>query len=104
MPTGNTATANSESLGNGATDSYELGQAGADKLSGAVTRDNTAYDVDVVWQDQNRDDIETESIASNVSGGNQTTFDVAARSPYAKLEISDSGSGSGSYDLVAHFR
>lgn len=104
MPTNDTEFQNGTALGSGETDEYTLKQPGAGNLSGSVTRATTAYDLDVVWQDNSGTDIETESIASGVAGGTQTTFDVAARSPYAKIQVSDSGAGSGSYDLVAHLR
>lgn len=104
MPTNDFVSQNDTALGSGETDSHELQQPGAQKLSGSVTRETTAYDLDVVWQAEDGTDIETESIASNVSGGTQTTFDVVARSPRAKLQIKDSGTGAGAYDLVAHFR
>lgn len=104
MPTGDTVTTTGESLGSGETNDHSLAQSGADQLSGVVTRDSTSYDIDVVWQDRDGTDIETESIASGVGGGSQTTFDLPARSPYATLQVSDAGSSSGSYDLVAHLR
>lgn len=104
MPTGDTVFKSGASLGSGETDNHILKQPGADKLSGSVTRKSTNYNVDIVWQDGDGNDIETESVASGVGGGTQTTFDVTARSPYAKLQIGDDGSGSGTYDLTAHFR
>lgn len=104
MPTGDTVFKSGESLGSGETDTHTLKQPGADKLSGSLTRDSTAYNIDVTWQDSDGNDLETESLASSVSGGTQTTFDVVARSPYAVLKVDDDGSGSGSYDLTAHFR
>jgi len=104
MPPGDTVAKQSESLGSGETDDHPLKQPGAEQLSGAVTRDNTTYNVDVVWQDADGNDIETESLASAVAAGTQTTFDVPARSPKAKLQIDDDGSGSGQYDLIAHLR
>jgi len=83
MPAGNTEFQDDTSLGSGETDSYTL---------------------NVVWLDDDDTEIETESIASGVAGGTQTTFDVPARSPNAKIEVTDAGAGSGAYDLTAHLR
>lgn len=105
MPTNDTVFESGTTLGSGETDEHTLQQPGAESLSGSITRASSSYDLNVIWQDGDGNDIETEAIASGVSGGTQTTFDVAARSPYAKLQIVDAATvGAGDYDLVAHFR
>lgn len=104
MPTYDAAYENGTSLGSGNSLDNTLHQPGAESLSGSVTRASTSYDVDAIWQDESGNDIETESLASGVAAGTQTTFDVPARAPNVKLQVSDAGSGSGAVDLVAHLR
>lgn len=74
---------NEEALADGAT------------LSGVVSRATTSYDVDIEWLDETGAVAYTESVASGVAAGTETTFDVAARSPRANVVVSDAGSGSG---------
>ena len=71
-------------------------------LTGIVERASTSYDVDIVWLDAAGNEILTESVASGVTAGNQTTFDQAARSPYAIVRVSDAGSGSGDADAAVY--
>jgi hypothetical protein len=104
MPTNDFASENSTALGSGNTLSNTLKQPGADSLSGSVTRASTKYDLTIDWLDASGSVIESESIASDVSSGTQTTFDKPARSPFATVKVADAGSGSGKVDLVAHFR
>lgn len=104
MPSNDTAFESGTALGSGETASHTLKQPGADSLSGSVTRASTAYDLTVTWLDESGTEIETESLASDVAGGTQTTFDVVARSPYVTVTVADAGTGSGTYDLVAHLR
>jgi hypothetical protein len=79
-----------EQLGDGAT------------VSGVVQRDTTNYDVNLIWVDDDGNEVVTESVASNVSAGTQTTFDVAARSNKCKVQVDDAGSGSGDVDGSAY--
>jgi len=79
-----------DQLGNGAT------------VSGVVDRPTTSYDVDLIWLNEAGNELNTESAASGVAGGTQTTFDVAARSHRCKVVVSDAGSGSG--DVTASAR
>lgn len=81
-------------------DPQEMGDSAS--VSGVVTRDSTNYDVDLVWQDSEGNDIITESVASGVTAGNNTSFDVAARSSRCKVKVSDANSGSGDVDGVAN--
>lgn len=104
MPTGATHYENDTALGSGEDDKHTLKQPGAAQLSGSVTRQSTSYDLNVIWLDTDETEIETESVASGVAGGTQTTFDVPARSPRAAVQIVDAGAGTGAYDLVAHLR
>jgi len=64
-------------------------------LSGVVNRDTTSYDVDVEWVDGQGNVAYTESVASGVVAGTETTFDVVARSPQANVVVTDAGSGNG---------
>lgn len=104
MPTFDKAFENDTALGSGKTLKNTLKQPGADKLSGSVTRDSNNYNLKIDWLDDSGNTIETESVATGVSSGTQTTFDKPARSPYATIKVADSGGGSGTVDLVAHFR
>lgn len=104
MPSGAHKADTGVSIGSGETETVKLRQPGAQKLSGSVTRSSTSYDVDVDWLDENDNVVESESIASGVAAGDQTTFDEPARSPRANLKISDAGSGSGDADYTAHLR
>lgn len=72
-----------EQLGEGAT------------VSGLVERATTNYDVNLIWLDEQGNELVTESIASGVSAGTQTSFDKAARSHRCVVEVADAGSGSG---------
>ena len=92
LPSGNTLTT-------------PLSQVGAQKLSGIVTRDATSYDVEVAWLDADSGDVVIiESIASGVASGDQTTFDIPARSPYAEVRVVDSGGGDGLVTASYHLR
>jgi hypothetical protein len=96
---------NGTSLSSGSTLSTSLSQAGARKLSGIVTRATTSYDIQINWLDSAGGNVvQTESIASGVAGGTQTTFDVPARSPYAQVQVIDAGSGSGEVNGSYHLR
>lgn len=86
-----------------------LVQAGARELSGIVTRLSSSYDVDIEWLDGPAGNvIQTESVASGVSAGTQTTFNVPARSPYVNVLVADednSGSlGAGDVSASYHLR
>jgi len=67
-------------------------------VSGIVQRDTTNYDVNLIWLDEQGNELITESVASGVTAGNQTSFDVAARSHRCIVEVADAGSGSGDVD------
>lgn len=82
--------ADPEQLGDGAT------------VSILVERATTNYDVNVVWQDEDGNDIITESLATGVTAGTQSSHDVAARSNRCKVEVVDAGSGSGAVDGSAY--
>lgn len=103
MPTGDTANAIDKALGVDETDTYSLGQPGADSLSGTYERATTASEVVVVWQDKEKNDIIEEQLVSP-SAGTKAPFDVPARGAKARLEVRDTGSGSGAYSLTAHMR
>lgn len=103
MPTGDTANARTEALGADETDTYSLGQPGADSLSGIYERATSSSEVVVVWQDEDKNDILEETLASP-AGGSKETFDVPCRHPKARLEVRDTATGAGDYDLAAHMR
>lgn len=71
-------------------------------LSGVVNRGTTSYDVDIEWLTDAGNVAYTESVASGVAAGTETTFDVAARSHRANVVVSDAGSGSGDVTGSAH--
>lgn len=107
MPSGQTVFKSAQGLGSGETDESKLKQPGADRVSGVVTRNNTSYNVNLRWLDGTNSltpVVETETVASGVAAGTQTTFDVPARGPYVEIQIADDGGGSGTFNLVAHLR
>jgi hypothetical protein len=103
MATGDTATAFGEALGVGETDTYKLGQPGSDRISGIIERATTSADVVAVWQDEDGTDLIEETLTS-VTGGSKQKFDSPSRGVKCRLEVRDTGSGSGDYSLAAILR
>lgn len=103
MPTGDQATASAKALGADETDTYSLGQPGGEKLSGIIERATTGVTVTAVWLDDDGNDVISEQLASP-SAGTQGTWDTPCRTQKCRLEVADSGSGAGDYDLAALFR
>lgn len=91
-------------IASGGSNTNTLSAVAAERVSGIITRASTQYDVELRWQDGNGNTIQTETVASSVAGGTQTTFDVPARSETCVLAVVDSGSASGAVDLTAHMR
>lgn len=99
---------NGQSISSGGSAKRELklrdpDQDEVDNLNLVVTRATTSYDVNIIWCDSDFNELETESVASGVTAGTQTTASQTVRSPYAKVEVADAGSGSGDADLAATF-
>lgn len=98
---------NGVSVGSGGSTDIELNVdperlADGATIKGRVNRATTSYDVDVVWVDDQGNEVLTESLASGVAAGTATNIDQAARSPNAIVRVSDAGSGSGDVDGTAY--
>jgi len=94
-PDEDSAFENGTAVGSGGSTSESLSAEGADTLRGRVTRDSTAYDVTVEWEDSAGNVLFTDTIASGVTAGTETTINEGAISPHCTVTVADNGSGSG---------
>lgn len=104
LPHNDEAHENSTALASDGTVTNSLAAPGADTLRGRIVRSSTSYDVTVAWEDANGNTLFTDSIASGVAGGTETTINEPAVSPYCTVTVSDAGSGSGAVTETLHLR
>lgn len=95
---------NGTSVASGGSTTKTLDAAGSDTLRGRVVRATTSYDVEVDWLDDQGNVIFTDSIASGVAAGTETSLNEKAISAHATVRVTDAGSGSGAVDAVYHLR
>lgn len=93
-----------EAIGSGESISKTLEVRGGDRLTGLVTRVDTAYDIDIEWLNPSGSVVHTESVASSVTAGTTTEVDEDWHGVKANVIVSDAGTGSGTADINLNVR
>lgn len=88
---------NGASLGSGETVSRVLEIRGGERITGIVDR-SSAYDIDLVWLENDGTDNITESVASGASGTQQFSEDYHSPNK-CRVEVTDTSSSSGAVSL-----
>jgi len=104
LPDSDFASENATALASGGTVSNSLAASGSDTLRGRVVRASTSYDVEVDWEDSNGNVLFTDSVASGVIAGTETSLNEKAISPYCTVRVVDAGAASGAVTASFHLR
>lgn len=95
---------NGTSLAADGTLTTSLAASSAETLVGRVSRASTSYDVTIDWKDDAGNVLFTDTIASGVAAGTETSINEAAVSPYCNVNVVDAGSASGAVTSSLHLR
>lgn len=95
---------NGTALASGGTITNSVAAKDVTTLAGRVVRASTSYNVVVDWKDAAGNVLFSDTVASGVTAGTETSLNETAISPYCDVTIEDAGSASGAVTATIFLR